>query len=394
MHLSRRSFVRTLGLGGTGALTASLIGGSAPAEALSSASGSPATPPQPMNRRYDAGFINLSSNTSPRGPGEAVLEALHSRIGPGLGRYPENVGLLRDAIARKLGAESDHVLVGTGSGGELSGAVRAYVTPDRALVIGSPSYETPERTCRSLGLPVRSIPVDASQRLDLDAMEAASEGAGLVYLCNPNNPTGMARPAAAIAGFVRRVKARSPDTAILVDEAYMDFAKDPSVRTAQPLALEYPGVFILRTFSKVYALASMRIGYAVGRPETLETLNAAWGYGSITSMSAAAAIAGLGDVERVEWELAQNQAVREYTLQAFRDMGVGVTDSQCNFVWANVRRTSSTFREQCFERDVLVGRDFAPMQNSHSRISLGSMEEMRQAVAVFRDVLAEPTAAG
>ena len=392
MSLSRRSFVRTLGLGGTGAMAASMIGGRAHAEPSIPAGETAPTVAQAMNRRYDAGFINLSSNTSPRGPGDAVLEALRSRIGPGLGRYPENVGMLRDAIAARLGVESENVLLSTGSGGELSGAVRAYVTPDRPLVIGAPSYETPEQTCRSLGLPVRSIPVDASQRLDLDAMASAGRGAGLVYLCNPNNPTAMAHSAAAIEDLVRRVKTASPSTAILVDEAYLEFAKDPSVGTAQPLALEYPGVFVLRTFSKVYALAALRIGYAVGLPATLETLDAAWGYGSITSMSAAAAIAALGDTERVRWEIAENHRVREFTLQAMRDMGLDVTDSQNNFVWANVGRTSKVFREQCLERGVLVGRDFAPMQDSHSRISLGSMDEMRRAVAVFTQVLAGSSA--
>ncbi len=384
MSLSRRDFVRMLGLGGAGAVGASAF----PRAPVAAGPVLPETL-QPMNRRYDAGFINLSSNTSPRGPGEAVLEALRARISAGLGRYPGNVGLLTEAIAEKEGVARDHILLSTGSGEILNGVVRAFVTPTRPLVNGSPSYETPERTSRNLGLPVKVVPVDASQRLDLDAMADASRGAGLLYLCNPNNPTGMAQSEAAIADVVRAVKATSPDTMILIDEAYLEFAKDPSVKTAAALAPATPGVVVTRTFSKIYALAAMRMGYAIGQPETLDSLRAAARFGSVTMLSAAAGLAALSDSARVEWEIAENHQVREFTLNAFREMGYSVTDSQTNFVWANVRQSAKQFREACFELKVLVGRDFPPMENDHSRISLGTMDEMRQAVEVFRRVLTE-----
>ncbi len=382
MPLSRRDFVRTLGLGGTGALGASMF-----PKATVSAARPPLGTVQPFNRRYDAGFINLSSNTSPRGPSDAVLDALRGRISAGLGRYPENVGLLTDAIADKEGAPRDHVLLSTGSGEILNGAVRAFVTPTRPLVTGSPSYETPVRTCRSLGLPVTLVPVDAAQRLDLDAMADASRGAGLVYLCNPNNPTGMAQSEAAITDFVRKVKTASPDTMILIDEAYLEFAKDPSVKTAAPLALESPGMIITRTFSKIHAMAGLRVGYAVGQSATLDSLRAAARFGSVTVLSAAAGLAALSDPARVAREIAENHTVREFTLNAFRELQYAVTDSQTNFVWVDVRQPTKAFRDACFERDVLVGRDFPPMDD-HARISLSTLDEMRQAVVVFRQVLA------
>ena len=385
MPLSRRDFVRTLGLGGAGALGASAFPRGA------AASRAPLETMQPTNRRYDAGFINLSSNTTPRGPSDAVLDALRGRISAGLGRYPNNVGLLTDAIAEKNGAQRDHVLVSTGSGALLDGAVRAFVTPTRPLVNGSPSYETPVRTCRSLGLPVTMVPVDAAQRLDLNAMADASRDAGLLYLCNPNNPTGMAQSEAAITDFVRTVKTASPDAVILIDEAYLEFAKDPSVKTAGPLALELPGVMITRTFSKVHGMAGLRVGYAVGQSATLDSLRAAARFSGVTVLSAAAGLAALSDSARVKREIAANHAVREFTLNAFREMGYSVTDSQTNFVWVNVRRPAKAFRDACSELDVLVGRDFPPMDNDHARISLGSMDEMRQAVDVFRQVLVSST---
>ena len=382
MSLSRRDFVRTLGLGGAGALGSSLLDGH-----TATAGRRPVEALQRMNRRYDAGFINLSSNTSSRGPSEAVLDVLHERISAGLGRYPENVGLLTDAIAEREGAEPENILLSTGSGEILNGAVRAFVTSTRPLVNGSPSYETPVRTARELELPVRLVPLDEAQRLDLDAMADAAAGAGLVYVCNPNNPTGMAQSETAIAAFVQKVQAASPDAVILIDEAYIEFAKDPAVRTAAPLALASPGVVITRTFSKIYALAGLRMGYAVGQPETLDALRVAARFGSVTVLSAAAGIAALSDANRVDWEIGENHRVREFTLNAFREMGYSVTDSQTNFVWVNVRRPAKEFRDTCFELGVLVGRDFPPMENDHVRISLGSMDEMHQAMDIFRKVL-------
>ena len=165
--------------------------------------------------------------------------------------------------------ERDNVVVSTGSGAILEAAPRAFCTEDRPLVTASPTYGTPESTARRLGLGVRSIPVDGSLGLDLGAMADAARGAGMVFLCNPNNPTGTAHPADAVEDFIRTVKRRSPDTAILVDEAYIEYTHDPRVKTAAELAMEFPGVFIARTFSKAPGMAGLRVGYSVGQAETL-----------------------------------------------------------------------------------------------------------------------------
>ena len=388
MSISRRDFVRGIGLSGFGLST---VG-----RPLTAADRRKVSADQSTNRLYDAGFINLSSNTSPRGPSEAVLNVLNERITKGLGRYPENVGVLVEAIAAREEAKvnsvfhcclSDQVLLSTGSGEVLVGAVHAFVTPSRPLVIGHPSYETPIRTSEALDLPVKTIAVSNTWQLDLDEMAVAAEGAGLVYLCNPNNPTGVGHSQRAIREFVERVVEASPDTAILIDEAYIEFAKDPAIATALPLALANPNVIITRTFSKVHAMAGLRIGYAIGHADTLERMRTVARFGSVTVLSAAAALVSLRDSDRIEWEISENHKVREFTLSAFREMGCHVTDSQTNFVWVDVNRSPEAFREACFSLDVLVGRDFPSPSNTYSRISLGTMEEMRQAVTVFEKVL-------
>ena len=120
-------------------------------------------------------------------------------------------------------------------------------------------------------------------------MAAAAKGAGLVYICNPNNPTGTRTQARPSKRFVRRVKQESPQTAILIDEAYIDYAHDPAIKTAAPLAKELPGVFITRSFSKAHGMAGLRLGYAIGQPDTVQAIPRAWQLGSINTLTAAAA---------------------------------------------------------------------------------------------------------
>jgi histidinol-phosphate aminotransferase len=228
-------------------------------------------------------------------------------------------------------------------------------------------------------------------QLDLTAMAAAAKGAGLIYLCNPNNPTGAAHPASAIDAFVRRVKADSPGTAILIDEAYIDYAHDPAIKTAKPLALELPGVFITRSFSKAHGMAGLRLGYAVGQDATVQAISKVWQLGSINTLTAAAGLASLKDTQHIADEVAENARVREFTTKAFRDMGYTVIDSHANCIFVDVKGSAPAFRDACMAMKVQVGRDFPPYEKTHTRITLGTMDEMRTAVDVFRRVLSART---
>jgi histidinol-phosphate aminotransferase len=225
-------------------------------------------------------------------------------------------------------------------------------------------------------------------------MAEAANGAGLVFFCNPNNPTGTVHNAASVERFVRRVKQSSPGTRILIDEAYIDYVHDASAKTAAPLTQELAGVFITRSFSKAHGMAGLRLGYAVGQPETMQAISRAWGLGSINTLTAAAGIASLKDTAHIDAERAENARVRDFTLQAFRDMGFEGTDSHTNCIFIDLKRPASEFREACEAQKVQVGRDFPPFEKTHSRISLGTMDEMRQAVQVFRRVLTTSSRVG
>ena len=381
MSLTRRGFAQTVGLGTAGMLSSSFIIG----RGLEAGEFEPGSGQMP----YDDGIIRISSNENARGPGPKAMQALHQTISSRAGRGypPDHTNDLVTTIAEEYHVKADNVVVGTGSGDLLEGGVRAFCSPTKPLVTGAPSYGRPDRTASRIGVPIKWIPVDGSLGLDIDAMVEAAPGAGMVFFCNPNNPTGTVHPASAVEDFVRRVMRRSPDTKILIDEAYIDYAMDSAVKTAAPLTQEFPSVFITRSLSKAHGMAGLRVGYAIGQRETVRAITTAWNLGSMNTLSAAAAIASLTDPGHIDEERHENARVREFTLSAFRDMGFKTPDSHTNHIFLELGLTAGEFREACLEQKVRVGRDFPPMEQTHSRISLGTMEEMEKAVRVFRSVL-------
>jgi histidinol-phosphate/aromatic aminotransferase/cobyric acid decarboxylase-like protein len=341
----------------------------------------------------DDGLIHIDSNENARGPGQSTIDALHRAISARVGRGypPDYVGDIGKTIGAHYNVAVDRVIIGSGSGPILEAGVRAFCSASKPLVTGSPSYASPEGAARRIGAQVKAIPVDRELRLDLNAMAEAAKGAGLVFFCNPNNPTGTAHKFAAVEQFVRRVKQESPDTAILIDEAYIDYTYDPAVKTAVPLTQELPGVFVARTYSKAHGMAGLRLGYAVGQTATVRAVAQAWSLGSMNTLTAAAGVTSLRDTAHLDDERKENARVRDFTLQAFKRMGFEASDCHTNCIFVNLGRPASEFRDACRKLGVAVGRDFPPMEKTHSRISLGTMDEMRRSVDVFQKVLGRAT---
>lgn len=386
MAFSRREFVRRLGAGGAAVAAASHIVGYGREGLLAfefqgrggqRAMGGPAP-------------IRLSSNENLRGPSPKVLEVLRSHPSKdlGLGYPPPNQSAFQEACAAMDGAKPNNILVSTGSGAILTAAVMAYCNGDKSLVTGDPSYGSPAQTAQRIKAPVRFIAVDPkSLALDLEGMIRASIGAGLVFLCNPNNPTSTVQTSADVEQTVRTIKQRSPETGILIDEAYLEYATKPGAFTMAKLALELPGVFVSRTFSKAYGMAGMRMGYGIGQPETMQKVGRAWGFGDINELQAVAGIAALSDKAHMQWEKMENKRVRDWTQGQFKAMGFDSPDSDTNFIFVNIRRPAVEFRDGCRAQGVSVGRDFPPMEKTYARISLGTMEDMQKAMVVFKQVL-------
>ena len=389
MALTRRGFVQTVGIGAAGAW----IGARGRENSLWSAF-------EPTLHAVDPGMIVLSSNENPLGPGVRVMSAVSAALGNG-GRTPGRYsGTSRDliaAIAKKEGLKPENIVLGCGSTQILRSATHLFTAKDKPLVGTIPTYEECAGYAEMMGRPVRAVALDSAFKIDLDKFADASKGAGLVFYCNPNNPTATYVGARATREFIERINRESPGTTILVDEAYFDYVTDPDHATHFPLAVEDPRLIVARTFSKAYGMAGLRLGYAVGHPDTIRKM-AEWDAGSGTSsLNVLAMHAGVAAVEQdasfAASERARNTAVRDFTMKWFADRAMKPADSQANFMFVDIGRPVAGFRDACRAKGVLVARDFPPFQNTHCRISFGTMDEMKKAVAVFGEVLGRKAAA-
>ncbi|HEY6211710.1 MAG TPA: histidinol-phosphate transaminase, partial [Vicinamibacterales bacterium] len=223
--------------------------------------------------------IRISSNENPLGPGKAAIDAILGKF-PEANRYPFNSSPL-DAdleilIAKLNNAKRENVVLGVGSQELLKNAARVFLSPTRHLVIPEPTYGDPAGFAKNnLKVTVKTAPVDAKTlKTNLASLLPLVKGAGLVYLCNPNNPTATINSADEVKNFIAEVRKTSPTTAVLIDEAYCDYVADKSFATAFPVALATPNVIVARTMSKAYGMAGVRIGYAVGDAATIKKMAA------------------------------------------------------------------------------------------------------------------------
>ena len=343
--------------------------------------------------------IRLSSNENPLGPSAAAIEAIE-RAFIYSGRYPMNAKPamidFRTLIATRNGLKAENVLLGAGSGELLDTAVRAFTGPTKGLVSALPTFESPGRVAKSMKVPLQEVPVDDQGRLDLDKMAAAATGAGLVFVCNPNNPTGALRNADDITAMVTRISQASPQTVILLDEAYNDYVTDSSYATAVPLVSKFPNVIVSRTLSKAHGMAGLRLGYAVGNAEVIGKLGRWTMPYNANAPVVAAGVVSIQDEAQLAREQRRNTEALKFTTDFFRAAGFKTSDSQANFIWVNLGRPAREFGDACEKQGIQVGRPFPPFEKTHSRISIGTMEEMQRAVGVFRSVLGltTPTAGG
>ena len=394
--LTRRKFVSTVGMG-AGAAAGAWIAARGRENSLFAAfeaelSAQTAAPAATAP-------IILSSNENPTGPGKVVLDAISAAYGPTggtPGRYSNQSGALVEALAKHHGVQPANIVLGCGSTQILRSATHLFTARNKALVGTIPTYEECAGYADMMGHPVRPVALDSNFNVDLDRLADASRGSGLIFFCNPNNPVGTYVGARATRDFLSRVNRISPETTILVDEAYYHYVTNPDHATHIPQAVEDPRVIVARTFSKAFGMAGLRIGYAVGHPDTIRKM-AQWDGGSGTSslsvLSMHAATAATNqDASFITKEKARNTEVRDFTVKWFADRGMRATDTHANFMFVNIGRPVAPFREACAAKGVRVARNFPPFENSHCRISFGTMEEMQKAVAVFGEVLAKPAA--
>jgi len=388
---SRRSFVAT----GAGLLTAPLINWRGHEALFAQQSQQPAQggAAGQADRRADRllaerpGMIRIDSNENPNGPGKHVFDTIVSHLSSS-NRYPVKIeDDLVAIIAKQHGVAPANVQLGCGSGELLRAAVQAFTSPTKALVSPEPTFESPANFAKFVGHPIVSPKVDSKLKLDLNAMTDAARGAGLVYFCNANNPTATVHGKSDVAMYVEQVNRASPETTILIDEAYHEYVEDPSYASAIPLAMANPRVVVTRTFSKVFGMAGLRLGYAIGQPDTLKRMSN-WLLGSNTNqLVLAAAAATVGDKAHIADEVRKNKEARAFARKFFETAGYTVHAADANFFMVDVRRDAKAFKLECVKHNVAIGRQFPALPN-YARISVGTMAEMQKAVPAFRTVLA------
>src|SRR5262245_44996809 len=391
MALSRRQFVQTAGLGAGAALTSSIWGRGRENSIWSAI--------EPDLQAVERNVICIASNENPVGPGQKVLGTLKSLLENGAkpGRYSSQAGELTEVIAAHSKVKSENVLVSEGSTEILRAATQVFTAKTKPLVGTIPTYEECAGYAELLGNPVRGVKLNSEFKIDLDQMLAAAKGAGLVFYCNPNNPTATYVGAKATRDFLTKLIAASPETTILVDEAYFDYVTDPNHEPHVPSAIEQPQVIVARTFSKAYGMAGLRQGYAIAHADTIRKMRQWVGSGGTGSLNvfgmAAATVAIQQDASFTTNERNRNKAVRDFTTKWFTDRGMKPTDCQANFMFVNIGSPAKAFRDACRAKNVMVARDFPPFHQTHARISLGTMEEMQKAVQVFGEVLGKKSTA-
>ena len=376
MTVTRRNVMKGLGIGTTAAAIMSFDGPRSIARAMSMA--------LPVQERP----LLLHNNENPLGPGDVAIRAMNAAMDGGFGsQYGLPSRQTIQALASTQGIPADHLMLGNGSAQLLRSLTHVFTSPTRHLVTAAPSYEKMPEYAEIVGHPVESVALDENLKIDLDAMADAAKGAGIVFFCNPNNPTATLHRADAVGAFIDRVLTET-DAMILVDEAYYDYVTDPGNATQIPRALESNRVIVSRTFSKAHGMAGMRIGWLVAQPDVVSKIRA-WHYGgTLNAPALLGAKASIEDPGRIERETARNTAVREFTSNWFSTRGFETTDAQTNFIFVKTGMPTHEFRSACAEQNILVGRDFPPYQEEWMRISLGTMDEMERAVNVFGRILA------
>ncbi|MFC9977935.1 histidinol-phosphate transaminase [Spirillospora sp. NPDC127200] len=319
--------------------------------------------------------FKLSSNESPHGPLPSVQEAIE-RAARDVNRYPDNnATALIEAISAKYGVPADHVAVGCGSVGVTQMLLAAVAEPGAEIVYAWRSFEAYPLLVGLSGATSVQVPL-REETHDLDAMaEAVNENTRLVFVCNPNNPTGTIVRRAELEAFLDRVPA---DCLVVLDEAYREYVRDEDVPDGLTLYQDRPNVVVLRTFSKAYGLAGLRIGFVVGHPKVAEAIRKTYLPFSVNSVAQAAGVASLAAtgelLERVEGTVKERERVRDALLAA----GWTVPPTEANFVWLRLGERTMEFSAACDARGVSV----RPFPGEGARVSIGSPEENDEFLAV------------
>ncbi|MDB6066483.1 MAG: putative Histidinol-phosphate aminotransferase [Pedosphaera sp.] len=334
---------------------------------------------------YDA-LDKLCFNENPYGPPESVVTAMAHAL-KYANRYGYPDGGLIQAIADHHGVKPENVVLGAGSTEVLQMVADAFL-PDHKQVVGvEPTFGSVYEFATGLKASAIKVPLLPDHRQDIPGMIKAAQDnqktVGFVYLCNPNNPTGAIVTRTEVKQLLDGIPANLP---VLIDEAYHHFAEDADYATSIPYVLEGRPVIVTRTFSKIAALAGMRLGYGIAPATLIDQMRPFMGSMTINALVKWGAVAALKDTAAMEKARQDTIRVRKQTIAEITALGYSVIPSECNFFMINIRRQVRPVIKAFQERGILVGRPFPPMLE-FLRVSVGTTPEMNRFMAAFKEIL-------
>jgi histidinol-phosphate aminotransferase len=373
MAISRRKFAQLLGIGAATVVVRPPLSFAKPTRSATT----------PLTE--GGSVVRLSANENSYGPSPKALQAITDSFGI-VCRYPdEHNNVLIDKLANLNNVDRTQILLGDGSGEILKLCAETFTGPQNGkLVAADPTFEAILKNASANGAEVVKVPLTSSFAHDLPKMLNAATKGGLIYVCNPNNPTASITPKDELRDFIAKTP---PETMILVDEAYFHYADSPDYESVIPLVKEHPNLIVSRTFSKIYGMAGLRCGYCVAQKETIERMRRNQMWDSVNCMALAAATASLDDPDHVPNGQRLNKEAKQFTTSELDKMGYKQIPSQANFIMFDCKRPVVPIIKAMKERNVHVGRLFPALPN-HMRLTIGKKSEMETFLAAFREVMA------
>jgi histidinol-phosphate aminotransferase len=330
--------------------------------------------------------VLINSNENPLGPSEAARAAASAIVAEG-GRYQWDLtDRLVESFAEMHGLKPDYVHAFAGSSEPLHYTVMAYTSPTKSYVTADPGYEAGLYTSKLSGARVVKVLLTKTHAHDVKAMLAAAPDAGVFYICTPNNPTGTLTSHSDIEYLLEK---KPKDSIVLVDETYIHFSE---ARSAIDLVRADKDLIVLRTFSKLYGMAGLRCGFAIGRPELLAKMHDSGGWNSMPTTAVVAAAASLKDPQLVPERKRINAEIREQTFQWLDGNGYSYIPSQSNCFLLDTKRPGKDVIDAMARQNVVIGRIW-PVMPTWVRITVGTRPEMEQFQTAFKRVM-DGTAVG
>lgn len=344
----------------------------------------PSLDAQQVALSYDQ-MIKIGNNENPWGPSPKMMDAMNG-VWKYSNRYGYPDGGLSAAVAASHGVSQDQILFGAGSGEILRVVGLTFLSAGKKVVGATPSYETVYQHASGLDADAFTVPLLADYRQDIATMVKVTNRnyreVGFVYLCNPNNPTGRVVSAAEVKQLLDGIPQDMP---VLIDEAYHHFVEDPSYKDSIAYVAEGRPVVIARTFSKIYGMAGLRLGYSISSKEIADRMRP-YLTGSVNALAKWGAAAALSDPqEEIRVRTATN-TTKKKTIADLTAMGFDVIPSDANFFMVHLRRPVQPVIAAFRDKGILVGRPFPPL-TEHLRVSVGTEAEMGRFITAFREIV-------